>query len=219
MRLESRRTEAAPSPPAAMRETAYVRPAGYAKRYRDERFEQASGPRTHARELEALRDLLREAAAAGPWLDMPSGTGRLSGLLPPPVVRVDRDREMLTADGCGQRACASGVALPFADGAFRGALCLRLLQHIPTATERIALLAELRRVTTDSVIVSFFDAWSLQHARRIVRRWAARRRSARIALSPRQLREELFAAGLRVRRARPLLRFVSEQTLVLAEPR
>ena len=39
--------------------------------------------------------------------------------------------------------CASVVALPFPDDSFAGALCHRLLQHIPTAVERIDILREL----------------------------------------------------------------------------
>ena len=64
--------------------------------------------------------------------------------LPAPAIRVDREITMLTAcDAVSPRVCASVHALPFRDRVFAGALCHRLLQHIPTPVERIAVLREL----------------------------------------------------------------------------
>jgi len=197
-------------------DTPYVREAGYAERYRDRRFATAHGPRTDRRERRALRSLLRECGAgSGPWLDAPCGTGRLAAELPGPVVQLDRDRAMLAA--CrdrGRRVCAALSALPFADGAFAGVLCCRLLQHLPAAAERRAVLHELARVCRGPVIVSFFDAVSLQHARRLVRRRLGKNRSGRTAITRKALLADLRAAGLRLLRFRALGRFVAEQTLV-----
>jgi hypothetical protein len=95
---------------------------------------------------------------------------------------------------------------------------MRLFQHLPAAADRIACLAELRRVTRGPILLSFFHARSLQHARRILRGWLSRltgrRRSGRHAITFRTLRSEAAAAGLAVARSRPLLRFVSEQWIV-----
>jgi SAM-dependent methyltransferase len=196
-------------------DTPYVREAGYAERYRDRRFATAHGPRTDRRERHALRALLRECGAgAGPWLDAPCGTGRLAAELPGPVVLVDRDRTMLAACPDPRRVCAAVSALPFEDGAFAGVLCCRLLQHLPAAAERRAVLREFARVSRGPVIVSFFDAMSLQHARRLVRRRLGKKRSGRTAITRRALLADLRAAGLRPLRYRALGRFVAEQTLV-----
>ncbi|MEM7206015.1 MAG: class I SAM-dependent methyltransferase [Planctomycetota bacterium] len=205
------------SPP----ETRYTREPGYAERYRDQRFRRASGPRTHEREVAAVRALLARAGrpAPGPWLDLPSGAGRLSHLLPQPVVRADRDATMLQAcDGDARRVCAAAAALPFADGTFAGALCMRLMQHIPTPTERLAILRELRRVTAGPVLVSFFHSYSLQHARRALRRCVRGQRSGRGAISARRFAAELREAGLEARATMALCRWVSEQWIVLAIP-
>lgn len=201
-----------------MAETPYLREPGYAERYRDRRFRQGHGPRTDRLERAALAGLLAGAAArAGPWLDVPCGAGRMSDLLPGPAVQVDRDPAMLAACVDGRpRICASAAALPFSDGVFAGALCLRLLQHIPASDERVRILAELARVTDGPVIVSFFDARSLQHVRRVVRRALGKTRSGRCAISRRALASDLRRAGLRPVRWAPLRRFVAEQTLVLA---
>jgi hypothetical protein len=205
-----------------MRETPYVREPGYAERYRDRRFGSGSGAATDRRERAALRALLRRAArvagAAGPWLDAPSGAGRMAAELPGPAVLLDRDPAMLVAAGPGRpRACGSVHALPFADRAFAGVLCHRLLQHIPTPAERIDILRELGRVSRGPIVVSFFDACSLQHLRRLVRRALGRRRSGRSAVGRRAFLRECRAAGLRPVAVQPLRRFVAEQVLVLLE--
>lgn len=200
-----------------MPETPYVREPGYAERYRERRFRSGSGARTDARERAALRQLLAVAAwPDGPWLDVPSGAGRLSAALPGDVVQVDRDPAMVAACGPGRhRACASVHQLPFADRTFAGVLCHRLLQHIPTAVERRDILHELARVSRGPIVVSFFDACSLQHLRRVVRRRFGKVRSGRSAVRRRTFFAELASVGLEVRAVRSLGRFVAEQTLVL----
>jgi hypothetical protein len=201
-------------------ETPYLREPGYARRYRDERFTTGGGARTHRAEVRALGRLLARCGGhGGLWLDVPCGAGRLTALLPGPAWQIDRALPMLAA--CppgGRRVCASALALPCADGAFAGALCMRLLQHLPSAEERIACLRELRRVTRGPVLVSFFHAGSLQHARRRLRRAFGGRASGRTAITARQFERELAAAGLRSVARAPLRRFVSEQWLVLAVP-
>ncbi|MBL8754004.1 MAG: class I SAM-dependent methyltransferase [Planctomycetes bacterium] len=200
-----------------MHETAYEREPGYAERYRDRRFHSGSGESTDRAERAALRQLLALTGATdGPWLDAPSGAGRMSAELPGPVVRVDRDAAMLAAAGPDRpRACASVHALPFADGTFAGVLCHRLLQHIPTPVERITILKELARVGRGPIVVSFFDACSLQHLRRRVRRLFGKKRSGRSAVGRARFLAECRAAGLEPIAVRALRRFVAEQTLVL----
>lgn len=200
--------------------TPYVREQGYAERYRDRRFQTGSGPGTDARERRALRKLLAASGASGGlWLDCPSGAGRMSEELPGEVVQADRDFDMVHAIHEGtRRVTACATALPFADGAFTGALCCRLLQHLPKPEERIATLSELRRVTRGPVVVTFFDSTSLQSLRRAIRRAMGKKRSGRSAISRATFREEALAAGFRSLRFVPLLRFVGEQTFVLLLP-
>lgn len=201
-----------------MQESRYEREPGYAERYRDRRFRTGSGSGTDRRERRAIRHLLRSATPRdGIWLDAPCGAGRLSDELPGRAIQVDRDPNMvLAAGGVRSRACASVHALPFADDTFAGALCMRLLQHIATPVERTTILAELARVTDGPIVVSFFDARSLQHLRRRLRPLLGKRRSGRFAVSRGNFRRELQAAGLEVVAIRSLLRFVGEQTIVLA---
>jgi hypothetical protein len=210
---------------ASVSETPYTREQGYAERYRDRRFASGSGAGTDRRERAVLRALLATARRRGllvdgPWLDAPSGAGRMSGELPGPAVLVDRDTAMVAAAGPARpRACASVHALPFADRTFAGVLCHRLLQHIPSDGERRAILGELARVSRGVVIVSFFDACSLQSLRRAVRRWTGKTRSGRSAAFRGALFAACRAAGLEPIEARALRRFLGEQTLVLCASR
>ncbi|MFM1871552.1 MAG: hypothetical protein RL398_974 [Planctomycetota bacterium] len=200
-----------------MVETPYLREPGYAERYRDRRFHSGSGAQTDRRERQVLRRLLALAdAPPGPWLDAPSGAGRMTDELPGDAVQADRDPAMVAAcPGNRARVSASVHALPFADGVFAGVLCHRLLQHIPTSVERIDILRELRRVSHGVLIASFFDANSLPHWRRRLRRALGKNRSGRSAVARSRFRAELQAAGWRLVAMHSLRRFWSEQTLVL----
>ncbi|GAB4150421.1 MAG: hypothetical protein Fur0037_18950 [Planctomycetota bacterium] len=201
-------------------ETPYRREPGYAERYRDRRFATRHGPGTDRRERRAIRTLLaRIPDKEGPWLDVPSGAGRLSEELPGPAVLVDRDRSMLAACRTrGRSVCASALALPFPDGAFHGALCMRLLQHIPSRTERVRILAELRRVARGPLIVSFFDAATVQHVRRVLRRATGKPVSGRCAITRAAFADEVAESGSELACMIALRRFVSEQTLALLTP-
>jgi len=206
------------SEPDSSVETAYVREDGYPARYRDIRFTTGSGRRTDRRERRAIERLLRRCAVRpGPWLDAPSGAGRMSDLLPAEVVQVDRDRGMVAGIRVpgALRVCASVHALPFADATFAGALCHRLLHHLPGRAERVRVLSELRRVTDGPILLSFFHSGSLQHVRRLLSRGVRRKPiSGRCAVSLRVFLADLAAAGLRVRDCAPLAPFVSEQWIL-----
>lgn len=204
-----------------MNENPYSREPQYAQRYRDQRFTTGHGPRTDRRERQAVRTLLAEAPPVpGPWLDVPSGAGRMSAELPGPVLQLDRNPEMLRASAVrGGRICGSALSLPLADGRFAGVLCCRLLQHLSLRADRLRVLSEIRRVNRGSVILSFFDAHSLLHLRRTLRRALGKKRSGRSAISRTQLRLDLADAGLEPVRWLPLQRFVAEQTFVLCRNR
>lgn len=204
-----------------MQESPYNREPGYAERYRDRRFQTGTGSRTDVRERKAIASLLRNATIPnGLWLDAPCGAGRLSLEVPGKAVLVDRDPNMVVAaDNHTLRACASVHALPFGDDSFAGVLCMRLLQHIATPDERITILRELARVSRGPIVVSFFDACSLQHLRRRLRPLLGKRRSGRFALSRRSFGKELATSGLEMHSMRALARFVGEQTIVLCSPK
>ncbi len=188
----------------------------YARHYKEERFRTFWGKRTMKKERKALSALLELASPLeGPWLDMPCGAGRLAGLLPRPVC-CDLNPAMLRLLGPDLPALrATGLALPFRDGAFEGVLSIRFLPHLADPSQRIRALSEMARVSRRWVLVSFFHAISLQEARRRAKRALFHRRRGRQSITFRRFREEARAAGLHVYAVRPLARFLSEQWLVL----
>jgi len=93
------------------------------------------------------------------------------------------------------------------------------LEHLGVRADRVRVLSEIRRVNRGSVILSFFDAHSLLHLRRTLRRALGKKRSGRSAISRRQLGLDLAEAGLEPVRWLPLQRFVAEQTFVLCRNR
>ncbi len=204
------------------------RDAGTAAAYAAERFTTGSGPAADRREREALAEMLDRAALprGARVLDCPAGAGRFADLLAArglSTVAADQSTEMLahaaralSAASLPRRlAAADATALPFADRSFDLVLCHRLLHHLPEEAQRRALLRSLAAASRRWVVVSFFDARSLQHLRRAIRR--PFRPSARHAVTRTVFEKDAAAAGLRtaaVRAVRPLL---GELTLALLE--
>jgi SAM-dependent methyltransferase len=159
-------------------------------------------------------------------LDCPSGAGRLAGLLAERglvVVSADQSAPMLVhageamaAAGAPRRlAAADALALPFRPAAFDLVLCHRLAHHLEREEERRALLASLAAASRRWVLLSWFDAISLQHLRRAVRR--PFRPSRRHAVTRASLVRAAAAAGLRPVAMRALRPFVSEISFALLE--
>ncbi len=198
--------------------------------YATRRFQAGSGPATDRREREALEFLL-EATGLRPGatvLDCPAGGGRLAGLLAARgfrVVAADQSPAMLAhavpaLRGAGLPArvvAADALRLPFRDGAFDLVLCHRLFHHMARPEERAALLRSLRSASRRWVLVSWFDAFSLQHVRRALRR--PFRGSGRHAVAGSRFRREAAAAGLFPAAERALRPLVSELRLTLMEVR
>ena len=129
------------------------------------------------REHSVLDRLLRTQGRTGTLLDIPAGGGRLS-----PVLEQHTD-QLIEADiALGQllygaadpalkkvavRMTASAFHIPLRSDAVDGTVCCRLSHHLPTATERERLVAELLRVSKRFVIMTFFDHDSHKNRRRL----------------------------------------------------
>jgi SAM-dependent methyltransferase len=183
-------------------------PAAYGNKHRDRR------------ERRALERALGAIPAGSSVLDLPCGTGRLTGIL------LERGYRVTGADSSPNMVgrarslwAAPAPQVPFevqdalktsyADGAFDSAVCNRLFHHFLEAATRRAALAELKRITKGALVVSFFNLNSLgAWSRRF--RYALRGRTItdRVAILPSTLRADCEAVGLRLERvilARPLL--------------
>ncbi len=186
-----------------------------ALRYDTERFTQ-SVARKEQRMVMQLLDLCQGVVRS---LDVPSGTGRLTGLLPGSAVATDVSREMVQRVGAAADYHLQGDAerLPFADASFELAMCVRLLQHLPDEYTLARVLGELARVSSRYLLVSYFDSFSWQQARRWLRGKLKGRVSGRRAWRWKQMRDIMRGLGWQLSARRCSAPFLSEQWFVLFE--
>lgn len=198
------------------------RDAEVAKRYAGERF---ASTRARDRDPRLVAALLAFAAPKPTSvLDVPCGTGRLFETLDAHVgkiVGLDASRDMLLHARETGRAVVHGDALrlPIRDGTFDAVVCCRLAHHLHRDDDLARLCAELARVSRRWVILSFWDAASLPAWRTRVGLKRNEGARGRLARSRHEIARQLESAGLEPCVFRSALRFVSQQTFVLAEKR
>lgn len=202
----------------------------YQKRFQNEasaaryarRFEHGSRRRTDRRERRALLQLLAGLPEVRTVLDVPTGAGRLLPTLAEEgrrVVGIDvaheilayaADRHRVIRQGAVLGLCqADAMALPLAEASVDAIVCNRLLHHLPAAAERARVLAELRRVCRQYVILSFFDfhrsgAWGLGAVRRWLKRLRGRRPDYAGQPTAAQFAAEVQACGFAVQAVQPI---------------
>lgn len=190
------------------------------KHYQSQRWRNARARNRDRRLLAALCEG-QGVSFGGPWLDAACGTGRLSGAFgqaaQPRYLGLDVALPMLAEHPCGGRVVQGSVfELPFVDGAFEFVLACRLLHHLRDDATRRAALAELARVSSRWLAVSFWDAGSWPGRRRLRgHRASDRRRPFARAL----LEEELDELGYELVATRTSLRWITMQTWGLARAR
>ncbi|MFQ5747934.1 MAG: class I SAM-dependent methyltransferase [Planctomycetota bacterium] len=175
----------------------------------DDRWGGAAGRRRQRRKRRALvRALLRLETAAGEpcrsVLDVPCGTGRFARLL---AARVPlyRGADLSSAMLLQARSkhprlpllCADLGRLPFPDGSFGVAVCIRFLHLVRDPRLRIAFLRELRRVSRLGAILDYRHDRTLRVASRRVRHRMGWLSKPPANPSPEAIRAELAAAGFR----------------------
>ncbi len=157
----------------------------------------------------ALLDSLLPEHIDGFALDVPSGYGRMSDLLRarggvPVSLDISPDMARAAHASSDRGVVAELEHLPLADRSVDTSVCFRLLHHVPTRQQRVAILKELARVTRRFVVLSWFHPVSLHHLRRVLSL-----DSRRFALTRRQLEAEALEAGLVMEESRaqsPFLR-------------
>lgn len=214
-------------PPGHPARAPYRDPAA-ADAYARDRFSRGTGPETDRREREILAALLARASLrpGDRVLDCPAGAGRLAGFLgarglavfsaePSGPMRAHAAAALVAAGLPRRVAAADALALPFRERSFDLVLCHRLAHHLEGTDERRALLRSLAAASRRWVLLSWFDALSLQHLRRVVRR--PFRPSRRHAVTRGTLVRDAAAAGLRPVALRALRPRVSELSFALLE--
>ncbi|MCE9593196.1 MAG: class I SAM-dependent methyltransferase [Planctomycetes bacterium] len=198
------------------------RDADVAKRYAGGRFASARARDRDPKLVAALLALATPKPTS--VLDVPCGTGRLFETLDAhagKIVGLDASRDMLLHAREASRAVVHGDALhlPLRDGAFDAVVCCRLAHHLHRSDDLTRLCFELARVSRRWVILSFWDSASLPAWRTRVGLKRDEGARGRLARSRREIAQHLESAGLEPRVFRSALRFVSQQTFVLAEKR
>lgn len=181
----------------------------------------------HDLELRVVRELLRDRLPAQEILDSPCGYGRLAPLIhelePERVVFLDRNPKRLRALAGGQiqGACLQGdllAGLPLRDGAVEISVCFRLLQHLRSPQQRQTTLRELRRVTREALIASYYQAGGFHELSQHLGYRLALRRSLPLSfLTPTQLAREAATAGWRLVADRAALPVLHAQRVILLE--
>ncbi|MGH6793295.1 MAG: class I SAM-dependent methyltransferase [Methyloceanibacter sp.] len=170
------------------------------------------------REFQLLERLLASQPRCRTLLDIPCGGGRLS---PPQARFTDL---LIEADvGLGQVRyarqhglvetaqawmTASALHIPFEDAAVDGVACIRLCHHLPETKQREELVAELLRVASRFVLMTFFDYHSFKNLLRRARR-PFNRKPPKMTMSVAEVGKLARRHGARLAAFPPLSRFGS----------
>ena len=196
--------------------------ARYAKR-----FEQGSRKRIDQREQRAVRKIFATLEDCRSVLDVPSGAGRFMEALGQRGRRVlEMDVAFEILEYARDKASKSGGAvcvmqgdasrLPVADGEVDCVFSNRLLHHIISPAERMAILREFHRVCRRWVVVSFFNYKGLAAIRGMLKRLKGRQPPYEHQPTQAQFGEEAAASGFRVVQIVPTgLPWVSQKYFVL----
>ena len=131
------------------------------ERYANRRYRSIDQRWISNREMNLARRLLQTAEADGDILDVPVGYGRFFNLLSEFGQVYGADINHFCVEYYNQRVCsdppaieADAADMPYEDNRFSGSFCFRLLQHVHSREERVAILKELARVSSKWVIAS-----------------------------------------------------------------
>lgn len=194
-----------------------------AQEYEARRFFSPVGRFVDWREKRVAMNLLKTLPInASRILDLPCGTGRLSRLLSEneyDVVAADVSLSMISVGKTGTGSNVKFVVcaaeeLPFKDSIFDCVVSLRFMGHLPPQI-RVKILEELRRVTRDWIIIFYYNPCSLMGVFRNIRNQLRGKKEQWSPIKPRDLEDELNAAGLSLAMTKPILGKVAETYAVL----
>ena len=161
-----------------------------------------------ARERRLVARALATLATTETVLDLACGTGRFWPVIDArasSVVAVDNSDAMLR-EAVAHAApnprrvavCGSAFALPFRDRTFDAVVCMRFLHHLAHRDDRLAALADIRRVARHGAIVSLWTDGSREGRRRLREQNAAslpRGFGRRVCIERTRIEREFADAG------------------------
>jgi ubiquinone/menaquinone biosynthesis C-methylase UbiE len=181
--------------------------------------ERAAGYRRHheknlrtristARERSLVRRAVATLQSTDSLLDLACGTGRFWPVVDrvaDSIVAVDNSASMLaealayaTPNPHRRAVCASAFRLPFRDRSFDALLCMRFLHHLAHRDDRVAALAEMRRVVRHGAVVSLWVDGCREGRRRVAEQKAAalpRGFGRRVCIERTEIERDFAAAG------------------------
>jgi ubiquinone/menaquinone biosynthesis C-methylase UbiE len=173
------------------------------------------------RERRVVAAALRGLGPITTVLDIPCGTARLLPVLARFGLRAvvaDPSKEMVKQARGLQKSfvyplygfVAIATQIPLPDESVDAVLCSRVLNRLAFPEYRITLLCELARVCRVGVVVSFYDADSFRHRRRLRRNLGTK--PGRHAITRQQFNDEVSQAGFKCVSMYALLRYHAELT-------
>jgi ubiquinone/menaquinone biosynthesis C-methylase UbiE len=196
-----------------------------AARYGQSRYSDFQGRINNFFAWRAVKRALGAVPAGGKVLDIPCGTGRFSWHLARAgwkTVASDTSEEMMDV---GRALGHPGETpkpeffqrdvfkLPYPDGHFDAAVCIRLF-NLLDRPDRIRALLELTRVAR-TVVASYYHPYTFKRLSCWVRHKLGLRRPLKPRVTATALREELEAAGVKVHRRLSVVPLLSEEWLVV----
>ena len=140
-------------------------------------------PRKHQFEMEMVSEAFQmlPATEVKTVLDAPCGVGRLSLWLAQKGFKVSAvdlgesavqlTNELLRDQSFKETAESQDIFnMRFENGEFDASVCFRLLHHFEDSVDQQALVAELCRVSSQYVVISYFSAYSVTSLRRRLRK-------------------------------------------------
>jgi len=183
-------------------------------------------------ELQAVKKALTLAGNPQTILDLPAGTGRFWQTLlgsAESVIAADSSMNMLQT-GLSLRGAeitdkitalhCSAFSISLPDNAVDSAFCIRLLHHIGSSADRVAILQELARVSAGTVVISLWVDGSFKAYRRRIRdqKNTDPHASKNRYLIPRKTIEaDIHAAGLSIRGSVDHIKYYSMWTFYVLE--
>ncbi len=172
------------------------------EKYANKRYKSFDQRWISNRELNMVKQLLSGHNLSGPILDCPSGFGRFHKILSESGEVYGADLNYFAVEYYNKYISENPPAietpaedLPFSDNYFKGVFSFRLIQHIHTPKDRIAILKEYARVSSQWVIASFYvSSWLHSLHRSIVKM-----PSKITMVTQDQLLEETKIAGLKLK--------------------
>ena len=189
------------------------------------------------REMVCIESALSGLPSDSRVLDLPCGTGRLE------VMLLDRGYTVVAADYAHAMIEAAQayhtnllehdparsarlvfqrediLNTTFEDNTFDAIICNRLFHHYPEAALRQQVLAELKRISKDRIIVSFFSNFALSALRfHLSNTLKGITPDDRIPIWYKSFEQDIQLAGLRISGAYPVRRGISPQTYLKLIP-